>query len=246
MVGCLQPTSPPGGGTLSPTTSTSKAANPSPRVDAGNIVGNLEAKYDTRNPIARRMVAGFLDAVTGNIERTRAGAIYEVGCGEAALARQILARIGPPLSSYTATDVDLEPARDHLARCSPTDARLSLAHASVYDLPVPAASQELVLCCEVLEHLDDPQSALAELARITDAHIIISTPREPLWRALNMARGKYLRDLGNTPGHIQHFSRRALVELVARYFEIETVSTPIPWTIILARRPSSTPAGTRA
>jgi hypothetical protein len=29
-------------------------------------------------------------------------------------------------------------------------------------------------------------------------------PREPIWRIGNMARGRYLGDLGNTPGHIQH------------------------------------------
>ena len=34
-------------------------------------------------------------------------------------------------------------------------------------------------------------------------------PREPLWRGLNMARGAYLKDLGNTPGHVNHWSKRS-------------------------------------
>ena len=40
--------------------------------------------------------------------------------------------------------------------------------------------------------------------------LLVSVPREPLWRGLNMARGAYMRDLGNTPGHVNHWSKRAL------------------------------------
>ena len=42
------------------------------------------------------------------------------------------------------------------------------------------------------------------------AHLLVSVPREPLWRALNVARGAYLRELGNTPGHVNHWSKRGV------------------------------------
>ena len=59
--------------------------------------------------------------------------------------------------------------------------------------------------------MPDPEATLAEMARVARRHLLVSVPREPLWRGLNMARGAYLRDLGNTPGHVNHWSKRAFV-----------------------------------
>jgi 2-polyprenyl-3-methyl-5-hydroxy-6-metoxy-1,4-benzoquinol methylase len=91
----------------------------------------------------------------------------------------------------------------------------------------------LVVCCEVLEHLDDPGQGVDTLARLAQPHLIASVPREPLWRALNIARGKYLADLGNTPGHVNHWSRGGFLDLLSRRFEIVEVQTPLPWTMAL-------------
>src|SRR5690606_37782612 len=96
-----------------------------------------------------------------------------------------------------------------------------------------SASFDVVVCCEVHEHLDEPARGLAEIARVARERVLISTPWEPVWRALNMARGKYLRDLGNTPGHVQHFSRADLRRLAATRLNIHEPRTPLPWTVIL-------------
>jgi hypothetical protein len=53
---------------------------------------------------------------------------------------------------------------------------------------------------------------------------------------LNVLRGKYLAAWGNTPGHLQHFSRAAIRRLVASRFQIVAESHPLPWTMLLARR----------
>jgi hypothetical protein len=71
------------------------------------------------------------------------------------------------------------------------------------------------------------------MARIARRHLLVSVPREPLWRALNMARGAYIRDLGNTPGHVNHFTKRGFAALLARHGEIVGVCSPFPWTMIL-------------
>jgi hypothetical protein len=60
-------------------------------------------------------------------------------------------------------------------------------------------------------------------------------PREPLWRALNLARGAYVRDLGDTPGHVNHWSRRAFTALLARHGEVVEARAPLPWTMLLVR-----------
>src|SRR5690606_14550050 len=108
-----------------------------------------------------------------------------------------------------------------------------VVQASVYDLPWQDGEFDLVICCEVLEHVDDPDRALAEIARVASRRVLVSTTWEPVWRCLNMARGKYLSALGHTPGHVQHFTRRGLVSLGSRHLRLLQCRTPLPWTILL-------------
>ena len=58
-----------------------------------------------------------------------------------------------------------------------------------------------------MEHLGDPEAALEIVAGLASPWAIVSVPREPLWRVLNLGRLKYVGELGNTPGHLHHWSR---------------------------------------
>ncbi|MCB9567393.1 MAG: class I SAM-dependent methyltransferase [Myxococcales bacterium] len=190
----------------------------------GVIVGNVDDKYDTRNPIARRLVDGFLRAVGDLYADARPRTVLEVGCGEGRLADHLLGRHRP--ARFAACDlVD--------ARGPGCDPAIEFTAASIYALPYADREFDMVICCEVLEHLERPAAGLAELARVADHHVLLSTPWEPTWRLLNLLRGRYLRDLGNTPGHLQHFTRRQLVRLAGGALEIEAVRRPLPWTVIL-------------
>ncbi|MEZ5177714.1 MAG: hypothetical protein R2746_05365 [Acidimicrobiales bacterium] len=64
--------------------------------------------------------------------------------------------------------------------------------------------------------------------------LVVSVPREPIWCAANLARGKYVRDLGNTPGHINHWGKKAFADLVGRRFHVRSVRSPFPWTMVAA------------
>lgn len=194
----------------------------------GNVVGNTYDKYGTTNPVARWLMKGFLDAVTAQFDAVAPADVLEVGCGEGKLATALLRAVKRRPSRFVATDVSL----DRVAR--DVDPAIAFREASVYQLPFADGELDLVLCCEVLEHLEEPRRALREIARVARRAVLLSTPREPLWRVMNVARGKYLRDLGNTPGHIQHFSRRGLLELVGSELRVERVVTPIPWTVVRA------------
>jgi ubiquinone/menaquinone biosynthesis C-methylase UbiE len=101
-------------------------------------------------------------------------------------------------------------------------------------LPFGDGEFELAAAIEVLEHVPDPEHTVSEMARVArGGHLLVSVPREPLWRALNMARGAYLRDLGNTPGHVNHWSKRSFVELLSRYGSVAETRSPFPWTMVL-------------
>lgn len=200
--------------------------SPAIKADKDNVVGNVYDKYGTKNPIARLLMRGFLDAVLELYQRCAPRSVLEVGCGEGRLA-QYLWTHAPHPERFEACDVELDKLVPDL------DPAIVVRDASIYELPFEARSFDLVICCEVLEHLENPRAGLAELARVANRHVLISTPREPLWRVLNVARGRYLAQLGNTPGHIQHFSRRGLEQLAGTHLRLIERRSPLPWTVLL-------------
>lgn len=85
--------------------------------------------------------------------------------------------------------------------------------------------------------MEEPDKALEEIMRVTDRYIIVSVPREPIWRFFNMIRGKYLMELENTPGHIQHWSSRKFVTFLRKHtLKIIQISCPLPWTMVLLEK----------
>lgn len=184
--------------------------------------GNTYDKYASRHPIERRLMEGFLATLDALLPSAPPRRILEVGAGEGEVTARIRARY--PTSTIVALDL---PDPGLVASWGKWQGVFGSAHR----LPFPAGAFDLVLAIEVLEHVPHPRSAVAEIARVCRGQVIASVPREPLWRVLNMARGKYLDDLGNTPGHIQHWSRRRFVQLLAGQLRVHKVANPTPWTV---------------
>jgi len=195
------------------------------------VGGNVYPKYTTRNPIARHLVGNFMRSLHQLVRQSGATTVHEIGCGEGFLATALAA------TRLRVRGSDLSANAIAQARVRATEFGLEIPFrvASLYDLAPETDAAELVLCCEVLEHVPDPERALAVLTALARPHLIVSVPREPLWRVLNVARGRYLRDLGNTPGHVQHWSRSGFRRLVERHAEVVAVRSPVPWTMLLCR-----------
>ncbi len=200
-----------------------------PEGDPGNVLGNHYDKYGTKNPIARALMKGFLGAVSGLYRQVAPRTVLEVGCGEGMLAHHLVTEAHRP-ERFEACDLSLD------RRATGLDPLIVFREASIYELPYEAGEFDLVVCCEVLEHLSDPARGLAEVLRVSKRPVLLSTPREPIWRAMNMARGKYLAELGNTPGHVQHWGRRGLISLVSAQAQVVACRTPLPWTVLLAEK----------
>lgn len=194
------------------------------------VLGNVYDKYSSRNPIARTMMNGFLRSFHGLFQKAPGLHILEVGCGEGKMV-QFMHELRP---EATIEGVDLDASLFAPEAKSLPNVRLSVQ--SAYELPFEDASFDLVVACEVMEHLQEPRRALAELSRVAREHVILTVPREPLWRFLNLARLTYVANLGNTPGHVQHWSSRSFASLTSEYFEIAEVRRPLPWTQVLARK----------
>jgi 2-polyprenyl-3-methyl-5-hydroxy-6-metoxy-1,4-benzoquinol methylase len=199
----------------------------------GTVTGNTYDKYGSTHPVVRRLMATFERSLGELFERADPASVLDVGCGEAVLTHKwATAR---PDARVVGFDLD-DPAiqRHWEARTAPNlEYRILRAQE-----PFPFAEGEfgLAAAIEVLEHVPDPERTVAEMARCArGGHLLVSVPREPLWRALNLARGAYVRALGNTPGHVNHWSRRGFVRFLERHGDVVAARSPFPWTMLLVR-----------
>lgn len=200
-------------------------------VGADEAGGNVYDKYASQNPVERRLVAGFMSAFDELVALTGAREAHEVGCGEGEMSAR-MARAGLRVRGTDAFPDTITEAR---RRAEIDGLEIDYAATAVQLLDPAEHRAELVVCCEVLEHLTDPDGALDVLAALADPWVIASVPREPLWRAMNMARGAYLRDLGNTPGHLGHWSKRGFLSFLRTRFDVVETRSPLPWTMALCR-----------
>lgn len=52
---------------------------------------------------------------------------------------------------------------------------------------------------------------------------------------VHLLAGRDVRELGNTPGHINHWSSRAFADFVSEYATVTRVRRPFPWTVVVAK-----------
>lgn len=187
--------------------------------------GNTYDKYHATNPVERRLTARFEQRLDALLPPT-VSSVLEVGTGEG----RVITRLQRRYRGARLVGLDL-PAPE---LATGWGEGIGWLYADAGALPFPDDAFDLVLAIEVLEHVPSPPRALAELARVARHHVVVSVPREPLWRVLNVARGAYLRDFGNTPGHVNHWGRRGFVRFVASTLTVNEVRSAVPWTLVAA------------
>ena len=195
-----------------------------------NVAGNYYNKYESQNPIAQWLTRNFKSNLLALIAKTGAKDIHELGCGEGYLSVYINDYFQP--ERFRASDFSVEIIET--AKLMHGGQGVEFVQGSIYDITEQDRAQ-LMICCEVLEHLEEPEEALQKIQSVAPEYAVFSVPREPLWRMTNMARFQYLSDLGNTPGHLQHWSKRGFTQMISDYFEIIEVRSPYPWTMLLCR-----------
>jgi ubiquinone/menaquinone biosynthesis C-methylase UbiE len=204
---------------------------PQAPADTGVPTGNTYDKYGSTNPVVRRLMAAFEGTLDELFAHADPGSVLDVGCGEGVLTTRWAERLG----GGRIVGIDLpDPKLEAHWRASSRE-NLEFTTGRAEQLPFERDEFDLVAAIETLEHVTDPDRAVAELARVARRHVLVSVPREPLWRMLNVARGAYVRQLGNTPGHLNHWSRGSFERLLARRGELIEVRSPFPWTMALLR-----------
>ena len=199
--------------------------------EEGIVTGNTYDKYGSTNPVVRRLMSAFERTLDELFTHAEPRSLLDVGCGEGVLVHKWAQRLGE--RRVVGIDLEEESIQAGWAERQAPNLEYQVMHAE--NLPFAENEFDLASAIEVLEHVPDPEHTLAEMARCAERHLLVSVPREPLWRGLNMARGAYWSELGNTPGHLNHWSRRSFVALLSRYGQVAEVRSPFPWTMLLVR-----------
>jgi SAM-dependent methyltransferase len=203
-------------------------------VSSGDTLGEVPldttnfAKFQTRNPVVRGMIDRFFERLRGIVEPLHARSVLDAGCGEG----ETIARLRDTLPERVSAIDILEQCVAFTSRRLPfVEAR----QASVYELPFEDDAFDLVLSLEVLEHLDSPAAAIRELDRVARRDLVLSVPYEPYFRLGSLLRGKYVRQLGNHPEHVNHWNRRRLPVLLSSHVDVVEVQVAFPWLIAHCR-----------
>ena len=168
-------------------------------------------KYTYDNRLYQWHLQAFLNALADMLRQTGPQSVLDAGCGEG-FVTNYLAQQQPDLKL---TGMDLSQAAIDYAEAHFGDAA-TFRTGSIYKLPFSDNSFDTVVCSEVLEHLDDPDSAVTELKRVARQYVVITVPREPYFKWLNDIG----RLIGTTPdpGHVNFWTKAAFQRFINRHF----------------------------
>jgi len=196
----------------------------------GTVTGNTYDKYGSNNPVVKRLMANFEGTLEALFRAASPASLLDVGCGEGVLTHKWAQRIDGRV-----VGIDLDDPLLHEEWSKRTAPNLEYLVMKAERMPFDDGEFDVASAIEVLEHVPDPEHTVSEMARCASRYLLVSVPREPLWRGLNMARGAYWKELGNTPGHVNHWSKRGFVQLLGRYGTVVEARSPFPWTMLLVR-----------
>lgn len=191
-------------------------------------------KHTSKNPIQQLLINNFYKNLIDLAKPLNPETILDAGCGEGfSLAKLSESKIGKKLEG-------IDYSREAVALSQRLFPTLGFKYGSIYSLPYKDNSFDLVVCTEVLEHLDDPQKALSEVLRVSKKYILFSVPNEPFFMGSNFLRGKNLKNWGNNPEHINHWTIFSFLGFLKKEnIKIKKVKLPFPWIMVLVEKYST-------
>ncbi|HEU0023799.1 MAG TPA: class I SAM-dependent methyltransferase, partial [Thermoleophilaceae bacterium] len=150
------------------------AAAPSAEIPTGNTFD----KYGSTNPVVRRLMAGFHASLDELWAIAAPESVLDVGCGEGVLTVDWAERLGD--GRVVGIDLDDPKLREEWERRRRPNLEFRAAEATA--LSFADDEFDLATAIEVLEHVPQPEATLAEMARVARRRLLVSVPREPLWR----------------------------------------------------------------
>lgn len=195
-----------------------------------NYHGNIYDKYHSKNIFVKYAVEHFLNNIKNAVNMMRIETVLDCGCGEGYLSNFIYCLKKP--IHVSAIDIDNYIIKKARQGCHYID----FINATLYNIPYKNNAFDLVVVTETMEHLAHCDRALNEIIRVGRRYFIFSVPHEPYWHFINILGGKYIKKLGNTPGHINFWTKKSFLNYIENKLQISKDISAFPWTMILCNK----------
>ena len=160
------------------------------------------------------------------IEKAKPKRVLDVGCGRGFYLQALTS------FSFISQIHGIDINKDYLrvAKEHGTDKRIKIQQGSIYELPYPDSYFDMIICSEVMEHLDDEKKGLQELRRILkkDGILLVTVPNYNfpfLWDPINFSLMKLFnthvnKDIwwlaGIWADHMRLYKKDKLIQLVQK------------------------------
>lgn len=211
--------------------------NQEPIIREEIIKGNYFNKHTSKNIFVRYLLNNYKQSLIAFIKNLQINNVFEIGSGEGFILQYIHDERND--LHLTGSDIDVDFIKQTANSMNLPNITWCVADAE--SLPLKPNSIDLILACEVMEHLNEPKKFLSECVRVHAKYYLFTVPQEPLWRILNMARFKYVLSGGNTPGHVQHWTYKGFLSLVNQSLYVVDSKKSFPWTFVLAKSKINNP-----
>lgn len=188
-------------------------------------------KHTSGNPLQKFFINNFYHSLISMVKSLRLKKVLDAGSGEGfSLDRLYSHHIGQHFEGVDNSKIAVALGKKLFPN-------IKLKYGTIYKLPYQDNSFDLVLCTEVLEHLKNPKKGLQEIIRVSRKYILVSVPNEPFFMLSNFLRGKNVKNFGNDPGHINHWTVFSFQGFLKNNnLKITSISFPFPWIMVLLRK----------
>jgi 2-polyprenyl-3-methyl-5-hydroxy-6-metoxy-1,4-benzoquinol methylase len=191
---------------------------------------NNYIKNTSKNPVQKFLITNFRKTLFQLLEGLELEKVLDAGCGEGFILSELKKNnIGNHREGIEYSQEAIDIGKEIFPS-------LVFRQGDIYGLPYRDNSFDIVICTEVLEHLENPGEALDEIVRVSKRYCLFSVPNEPYFRIANFVRGKNLSRWGNDLDHVQCWSGKEFEGFVKTRLDVLSVKNPFPWTVVLGRK----------
>jgi len=196
-----------------------------------DVLSTNHKKHKTKNPLKKYFINKFNNKIYDIVKSINFGNMIDVWCWEWFL----LKKLKPLLYWKKVIWIDYEATAVEHAKSQNNE--IEFFQWDVTKLNYQKDQFDLVICLEVLEHLENPNVWLQELLRVGNKHLILSVPNEPVFTIMRFLSLNNFFQLGKHPEHLNLWNAKSFEIFIRSNFDGKlTIYKSNPWIIAVLEK----------